>query len=83
MQSVPGIEHRLQPLEEALRTLFIPALTGLDAPGDLERQLFAMPARYGGLGLTNPTSISVSEHQTSIRLTAHLLAAIVPRTQTK
>ena len=77
MRSVPGIEHLLQPLEEALRTLFIPALTGLDAPGDLGRQLFAMPPRYGGLGLTNPTSIAVSEHQTSIRLTTLLVIAII------
>ena len=59
--------------------MFIPALTGLDAPGDLERELFAMPARYGGLGLVNPVSIAEIEHQTSVRFMAHLVAAIILR----
>ena len=63
LRTIPKIEHPLAPLEDAMPTAFIPALTGLDAPGDLERDLFAMPVRYGGLGLVNPISIAEIEHQ--------------------
>ena len=48
---VPDISHLLVPLDDVLRTNLIPAITGWSPPNDLECDLFAIPARQGGLGL--------------------------------
>jgi len=34
--------------------VFIPAAAGQPPPGDLERNLLALSARLGGMGITNP-----------------------------
>lgn len=39
-----------------LRFNMIPALTGNPAPDTTDRQLFALPAREGGLGIIHPAS---------------------------
>ena len=57
-RTIAGIESLLQPLEDAIRQCFIPALTNRPAPGDLERELLALPTRLGGLGLVNPAAQS-------------------------
>ena len=51
-RTIPNIGHLLQPLEELLRTKFIPSLTGCATPSDMERELLALPDRLG-LGLLN------------------------------
>ena len=53
-QTVPSIGDLLQPLEDILQQKFIPALMGRPAPSELEHQLLALPARLGGIGVTNP-----------------------------
>ena len=63
------IHHLLQPLEDVISTHLLPSLTGRDAPNELERQLIALPARLGGLGITNPAAPSDLFDQ-SQRLTA-------------
>ena len=67
----------LEPVERAIRQKFIPALTGRDMPGDLERDLFALPTRLGGLGIANPVDMSESQFDASKRITAPLLALVV------
>ena len=44
---------------------FIPSLTGNPPPNDADRDLFALPARLGGVGLCNPVSMADSEHSSS------------------
>ena len=46
----------LLPLESAIHSQLIPALTGQNPPGDLIRELTALPVHLGGLGLTNPAT---------------------------
>ncbi len=54
-RTTPNIDNLLQPLEIIIRTNFAPALTNRSPPNDTERDLLAMPARLGGIALTNPT----------------------------
>ena len=75
-RTVEGIGDLFRPLEEAIRQRFIPALTGQEIPGDLERELFALP-RLGGLGLSNPTTTITNNYQASRTVTAPLVALIV------
>ena len=52
--TIHGIGPLLQPLETIIRSKLIPALTGQPPPGDEMRDLLALPARLGGIALTNP-----------------------------
>ena len=78
-RTVPNIGNLLQPLENILREKFIPALTGRPAPGDTERELLALPARNGGLGIINPATTAEREHQASLHLSAPLISLIIQR----
>ena len=60
-----------------LRTKFIPSLTGRAAPSDLERELLALPARLGGLGLLNPSHLSTTEYSASMKVTQPLVDRII------
>ena len=54
LRKVPVTKAQLAPLEEAIRFVFIPAISGRSAFTDKERCLLSLLARLGGLGLTDP-----------------------------
>lgn len=58
-------EKWLQPLEDCLRQVLIPAILGRNAVNDFERELIALPTRFGGLGLHNPISFCKSQRLAS------------------
>ena len=74
---VPGISNLLQPLEDVLRKDILPVLTGRCPPNDLERQLFALPAQLGGLGIVKPPDLSGCELDISTKVCAPLIPLIV------
>ena len=53
LRTLPKISELLQPLESAILKEFIPAIAGKSI-SDLERDLFSLPVRIGGLGLCDP-----------------------------
>ena len=67
----------LEPLEYALRQKLLPALTGRDGITDTERELFALPIKFGGLGIANPTKTANAQYSSSQRVTAPLTALIL------
>ena len=69
---VPDISHLLVPLDDVLRTNLIPAITGRPPPNDLECDLFALPARHGGLGIRIPSKNADRELQSSEKVTLTL-----------
>ena len=76
LRTVEGMTPLLQPLEDTIRQSLLPALTGKCGISDIERELLALPAHLGGLGLVNPTTMS-EEHTSSKHLTAPLTSIIV------
>ena len=66
-----------QPLEDAIRYHFLPAITGKGAFSDTERGLIALPVRLGGLGIENPTSLPSSQNNISMSITALLTNQIL------
>ena len=74
---IPDIQEVLQPLEDAIHCSFIPTLTGRPPPNDLERNLFELPCRLGGLGITNPAKASTSEYRASQQVTKPLSDSIL------
>lgn len=71
-RTTPFEDCQLQPLEDVIRSRLIPAWTGRAPPCDLERELFALPARLGGLGIPNPASSLSKELPASISISAPL-----------
>ena len=53
----------------------IPAVIGRKV-SDIHRSLFALPVRYGGLGITNPVETADREYETSLKLTEDLTTLI-------
>ena len=51
-----------RPLEDAISTVLLPALTGQSTPSANIRNLLALPAQRGGLGISNPVNL-LARHQ--------------------
>ena len=81
-RTISNIEHLFEPPEHVIRTNLIPALCGRSI-SDLERNLFALPYRYGGMGILNPTKTSQREYDTSLQITAGLSKLIGLDIQTR
>ncbi len=64
--TTPDIDQLLLPLENST---LLPKLTGSDAPNDLERSLFALPVRLGGLNIGNPASLADEQYTSSQQVT--------------
>ena len=77
IRTIPHISSLLQPLETLIRTEFLPSLTGRAPPGDLERDLFALPARLCGIAISNPTKASDREYSASLLTTEPLRDLII------
>ena len=75
---LPNIGHLLLPLDDALRTKLLPTVTGRPAHNDLECDLFALPARQGGLGIRVPSKAAEREllasQNVTLTLRDHILA---------
>ena len=72
----PDIQSLLQPLEDAIHQLLIPALTDRPPCSKTERDVFALPSRLGGLGILNPSANCQSSFQASVTLTTPLVSLI-------
>jgi len=77
--TIPDASSHFKQLEDVLLTKFIPALTGLDPPGELQRSLFALPTmhRFGGLGIIAPNSLSSVEYSASLYIAVPLRLLIL------
>jgi len=76
-RTIPNVNHLFQPLENCIRRHFIPSVTARSPPGDLERNLFILPARLEGLGIPNHTCVSSSEFIASFEITKPLQSLIL------
>ena len=74
------VKHLLAPLEDAIKNKFLPALIGRPI-SDLERELIALPVRFGGLGISNPQHTADIEYKNSIFLTKDLTNQIYNQDQ--
>ena len=76
-RTISNMGDLFTPLEEAIRFQLLPAITGRDAFSDLERDLFALPTRMGGLGITNLILEANDCYVASREITAPLSMLIV------
>ena len=72
MRTTPNIAAALQAVEEVIVDKLIPKLTGRNVD-HVERELFSLQARYGGLGIINPTAVADLEYDNSLQATEQLV----------
>ena len=80
-RTVPNTEDLFRPLEDAIRNVLLPAITGQNAFNDNDRDLMALPVRLGGLGIIDPSCQAASQCRTSEKITAPLTALIMMQSQ--
>ena len=76
-RTILNITDLLEPLEQAIRSSFIPSITGKPEINNAERELLALPTRLGGLGLTNPMEVCNHDFKGSENVTAPLVKLIL------
>ena len=69
---IPNIGDELCPLDDVLKSVLLPALTGRPPPGDLESASFALPAQLGGLEIRIPSKAADDKVQPSLLVTSSL-----------
>ena len=77
LRTIPNIGHLLKPLEDVIRLKLIPSLTGQAPPNDSIRDLLALPARLGGIAISNPMSLADFEYSSSVAITGPLTSSLV------
>ena len=77
MRLVPLSHEQLQPLEEAIRQKFIPAVSGKCTITNDERDLFALPIREGGMGIPLPHQLSTQQRCLSQDICAPIVKAVL------
>ena len=76
---MPGAEGHLQPIEDAIRGKFIPALMGLTGAETVDntmRALFANSVKQGGLNLRVPVVAAPRHRQSSLEGSAVLVKSL-------
>ena len=81
-RTVPNIGPLLLPLEKVIRSSFIPSFTNGLPPNDQLRDLLSLPARLGGIGLSNPVTMADFEFAASQRVTDPLKNLVLQQKNT-
>ena len=64
MRTIPDIAIQLQPIEVLIHTKLLPAILNSDI-SSLDRSLFTLPTKYGGLGIPNIVEGAEFEYEMS------------------
>ena len=76
LRTLPDIQDLLEPLENAISQVLIPAITERKC-NQLDRTILALPVRLGGLGFGNPCLEASREYASSVKVTTPLVEQIV------
>ena len=81
-RTTPNIDVLIKPLEETIRKVFLPNLTGQNPFNDIERDLLALPTHLGGLGIFDPCKKSVLQYSMCETISAPLVCLILDQSET-
>ena len=74
MRTIPGMEELMQPLDEAISRELLPAILGSEAFSPIDREMYALPLRHGGLGIPVFRDLALHEFLASKSITAPIAA---------
>ena len=75
MRTTPNISSLLDPLENVIRTEFLPCFVKHSIDDNL-RDIFALPPKFSGLGIFKPNMICDKEYYSSKTVNAPLVSAV-------
>lgn len=75
-RTIEGCGVWFEPIEKVLNDRFLPALFETPTICHNMRRLIALPVKFGGLGIPNPTTTANDAFKTSQNATSHLCEAI-------
>ena len=81
-RTLPGIGPLLQPIDNIVSLEFIPKLTGRPPGSSAERNILALPARHGGLGLRHLAHSSDWDFNASCQVADPLVSNIDSKNET-
>ena len=76
-RTCPDINTLLLPLEDAIRTVLLPTITGQDALNNVHRALFTLPCRLGGLNIPDRVSVSTVQYSNSLLVSSPLISLLL------
>ena len=76
MRTVSNLETLMGPLEKAIRLKLLPALLNGYCCNDTERNLFSLPAKFGGLGISKPEERCTIEYANSYKMTGEMVEKV-------
>ena len=71
LRTIPNIADLLRPLEDLIATQLLPSIFGQDI-SKIDREIFALPTRYGGLGILCLHEEAEFDFNTSITISDQL-----------
>ena len=77
LRTIPDMCEYLKPLDDAIDNLLLPAILGTDIISEVDRNLYALPVRMGGLGFPNFAEKAENDFCTSKQITGPLAAIMV------
>ena len=72
MRTIEEMSEHLAPVDDIITNKFIPVLFGCPI-SPLEREIMALPLKYGGLGIPVLADLAIKEYSTSVIVTQHLV----------
>lgn len=79
LRTIPNTSELMTPMEQTIWYKLIPAITDRNAVSDIERNIFSLPCRLGGLRITNPTKSCTFQYDSSEKITAPLVNPILAK----
>ena len=70
-RTIGDIQSLFSPLERAIREKLLSALVGREV-NNKAREMLALPVRFGGIGIQDPTKTAQSEYENPMKITVVL-----------
>ena len=77
LRPIPNKADFSAPLEACIRSKFLPIIVANHTFTDIERDIYSLPTRFGGLAVLNPVEMCPLEYSLSRRATKPLTKAIL------
>ena len=77
LRTIPNMSEYLKPLDDIINNKFLPAILGSTNITAVDRNLYSLPIKSGGMGIPIFQDKADQDHSTSIQITAPLAAIMV------
>ena len=81
MRTIPGMHEFIKPVDDVIRLELLPALLN-SIVSEVDRQLYSLPLRHGGLGIPILSEIAESQFKASQAITLLLVTIMVTQGNT-